>query len=77
MFLILEAPRILGRISPYLKTIPNKPGKLAQCIPIYGTILGQCTRNRANAGPIFLVCRVISQNKEKIIFLTKTVSYSP
>ena len=36
---------------------PDKPGKLAQSIPIYGTILGQCTLNRANAGPIFLVCR--------------------
>ena len=41
------------------KKIPDKPGKLAQCIPIYATILGQCTRNRANAGPIFLVCRVV------------------
>ena len=40
--------------------LPDKSGKLAQCIPIYGTILGQCTRNRANAGPIFLVCRVTS-----------------
>ena len=37
--------------------IPDKPGKLTQCIPIYVTILGQCTRNRANVGPIFLVCR--------------------
>ena len=36
---------------------PDKPGKWAQCIPIYDTILGQRTRNRANAGPIFLVCR--------------------
>ena len=36
----------------------RQPGKLAQCISIYGTILGQCTCNRANAGPIFLVCRV-------------------
>ena len=36
---------------------PDKPGKLTQCIPIYGTILGQCTRNCANAGPTFLVCR--------------------
>ena len=36
---------------------PDKPGKLAPCIPIYGTILGQCTRNRANAEPIFLVYR--------------------
>ena len=34
-----------------------KPGKLAQCIPIQVTILGKCTRNGANAGPIFLVCR--------------------
>ena len=39
------------------KKRPDKPEKLAQCIPIYGTILGQRTRNRANAGPIFLVCR--------------------
>ena len=40
--------------------LPDKPGKLAQCIPIHGTILGQCIRNRANAGPIFLVCRVLT-----------------
>ena len=39
------------------KKSPDRPGKLAQCIPIYGTILGQCTRNRANAGPTFMVCR--------------------
>ena len=44
-------------------SVPDKPGKLAQCIPIYGTILGQCTCNRANAGPIFLVCRVNSYNE--------------
>ena len=41
------------------KKLLDKPGKLAQCIPIYGPILGPCTRNRANAGPIFLVCRDI------------------
>ena len=35
----------------------DKPGKLARCSPIYGTMLGQCTRNRDNAGLIFLVCR--------------------
>ena len=35
---------------------PDKPEILAQCIPIYGTVLVQCTRNRANAGPILLVC---------------------
>ena len=40
--------------------MPDKPGKLAQCTPVYGTILGQRTRNRANAGPIFLVCRDVS-----------------
>ena len=43
---------------------PDKPGKFAQSIPIYGTKLGQCTRNRANAGPIFLVCRVPSVTLE-------------
>ena len=37
---------------------PRKNEKLAQCIPIYGTILGQCTRNCANTGPMFMVCRV-------------------
>ena len=47
---------------------PDKPGKLAQCIPIYGTILGQCTRNCANAGPIFLVCReLFSQHRQRLL----------
>ena len=40
-----------------LTLYPNKPGKLAQRIPIYGTILGQRTRILTNAGPTFLVCR--------------------
>ena len=40
------------------KQIPDKPGKLALCIPIYGAILDQCTRNRANTGSMFMVCRV-------------------
>ena len=42
---------------PETKLYPDKPEKLAQCISIYGTILGQCTHNRAKAGPIFLDCR--------------------
>ena len=40
--------------------LPDKPGKLAQCIPIYETILGLCIHNRANAWPFFLVCWVLS-----------------
>ena len=42
--------------------VPDKPGKLAECIPIHGTILGQCTRKGANAGPIFLFCQVIIES---------------
>ena len=34
------------------RLLPDKPEKLAQCIPIYGTILGQRTRYCANAGPM-------------------------
>ena len=48
----------LGTFVLTIRCLPDKPGKLTQCIPIYGTILGQCTRNRANAGPMFMVCRV-------------------
>ena len=50
---------MLKCLSLYVKLLPDKPGKLAQCIPIYGIIFSQRTRNRANAGPIFLVCPVV------------------
>ena len=51
----------------YSESRPDKPGKLAQCIPIYGTILGQCTRNRANAESIFLVSREASVYNNGIV----------
>ena len=48
-------------MSIIFKIYPDKSGQLAQCIPIYGTILCHSTRNRANAGQFFLVCRDIDK----------------
>ena len=53
---------IINRNVYYLNH-PDKPGKLEPCFPIYGTMLGQYTRNRANEGPIFLVCRDVNYCK--------------
>ena len=63
--LLSKLKKKLFAILLYLR-LPDKPGKSTQCNSIYDTILGQCIRNRANAGPIFQVCRVC-------VFYAKTI----
>ena len=63
--LLLFKEKTEEEITRKKKYLPDKPGKLTQCIPIHGSILGQCTTNRANAEPIFLVCWVSNIQKER------------